>query len=170
MLQTIQNELSNSFTVVPPAVAGIRLVAALALGAMIGFERERRRKPAGLRTHMLVAMAACLFIVVGQQLGDMGFGDDTDKRVDPLRLIEAVTQGVAFLAAGIIFTSQGRVRNITTGASMWLAGAVGLACGAGQIPLAALATGIVLAVITVLRAVERRAGTHREVQGNEPAE
>ncbi len=73
-----------------------------------------------------------------------------------------MTAGVAFLAAGIIFTSGGKVKNITTGASMWLAGAVGLACGAGQMPLAAMATLIVVVVLITLRWLERKMGTHPE--------
>ena len=117
-------------------------------------------KPAGLRTHMLVSIAACLFILVSQQLAMMPFGHQDALRVDPLRLIEAVTAGVAFLAAGIIFTSGGKVRNTTTGASMWLAGGIGLACGSGQMPLAAMATVIVLIVLVLLRFVERWMGTH----------
>ena len=155
VLETIIDELSGTFSAVPPLVAGTRLVAALALGAVIGAERESKRKPAGLRTHMLVSMAACLFILVSQQLATLPFGAEDAMRVDPLRLIEAVTAGVAFLAAGTIFTSRGEVHNITTGASMWLAGAIGLACGSGQMPLAAMATGIVLVVLYVLRLLER---------------
>jgi putative Mg2+ transporter-C (MgtC) family protein len=160
MLETLIDELNGSFPQVPPLVAGIRMTAAVVLAGIIGLEREIGRKPAGLRTHMLVSLAAALFIIVGQQLGVLDFGADVDKRIDPLRLIEAVTAGVAFLAAGIIFTSQGKVHNITTGASMWLAGAIGLACGAGQMPLAALATGVVVVVIVVLRFAERALGTH----------
>jgi len=156
MLDQFLAEFTDAFSVVPVAVAAARLTAALLLGAVIGLERERSAKPAGLRTHMLVSMAACLFIVVGLQLGSLPFGDQGEVRIDPLRLIEAVTSGVAFLAAGIIFTSGGKVRNITTGASMWLAGAVGLACGAGQIPLAGLATLLVVVVISLLGAFERR--------------
>lgn len=158
MLDTIVKELQGSFAAIPAEVAAIRLIAAVLLGGMIGLERERREKPAGLRTHMLVSMAACLFIVVSQQLAAM-FAETDGLRVDPLRLIEAVTAGVAFLAAGIIFTSGDKVRNTTTGASMWLAGAVGLACGSGQLPLAAMATVIVLAVLLLLREVERWMGT-----------
>ncbi|MEQ8901467.1 MAG: MgtC/SapB family protein [Roseovarius sp.] len=154
VIETITNELSGTFGAVPPIVAATRLVAALALGAVIGAERESKRKPAGLRTHMLVSMAACLFILVSQQLAALPFGAQDAMRVDPLRLIEAVTAGVAFLAAGIIFSSGGEVHNITTGASMWLAGAIGLACGSGQMPLAAMATGIVLVVLYVLRLLE----------------
>lgn len=167
MLQTILNELNGTFPQVSATVAGTRLFAAMVLAGIIGFEREVGRKPAGLRTHMLVSLAACLFIIVGQQLGTVDFGADVDKQVDPLRLIEAVTAGVAFLAAGIIFTSGGRVLNITTGASMWLAGAIGLACGAGQVPLAALATVIVVGVIVCLRFVERLLGTHDPTEADE---
>ena len=135
-------------------------VMAAFLAGVVGFERERRDKPAGLRTHIMVAIAACLFIIIGQELGSLEFGEGDQMRFDPLRLIEAVTAGVAFLAAGIIFTSNGEVRNITTGASMWLAGAIGLACGAGQILLACLTAGIVVSVLTVLRWIERKLGTH----------
>jgi len=155
MIETITDELSGTFSAVPPLVAATRLIAALTLGAVIGAERESKQKPAGLRTHMLVSMAACLFILVSQQLAALPFGAEDAMRVDPLRLIEAVTAGVAFLAAGIIFSSGGEVHNITTGASMWLAGAIGLACGSGQMPLAVMATGIVLVVLYVLRRVER---------------
>jgi putative Mg2+ transporter-C (MgtC) family protein len=158
-IETISTELSGTFAEVSPLVAATRLMAALVLGAVIGFEREHRDKPAGLRTHMLVSMAACLFILVSQQLAALPFGAEDAMRVDPLRLIEAVTAGVAFLAAGIIFTSRGEVHNITTGASMWLAGAIGLACGSGQMPLAAMATFIVLVVLYILRLLEKWMGT-----------
>jgi len=156
MIETITDELSGTFSAVPPLVAATRLIAALTLGAVIGAERESKQKPAGLRTHMLVSMAACLFILVSQQLAALPFGAEDAMRVDPLRLIEAVTAGVAFLAAGIIFSSGGEVNNITTGASMWLAGAIGLACGSGQMPLAVMATVIVLVVLYVLRLFERK--------------
>ncbi|MCK0167761.1 MgtC/SapB family protein [Jannaschia sp. S6380] len=163
MLGTIFEDMSGSFTVISPGVSAARLLLAVVLCGIIGFERERRAKPAGLRTHMLVGIAACLFIIVGQELGSLNYGTQTDVRTDPLRLIEAVTAGVAFLAAGIIFTAKGEVRNITTGASMWLAGAVGLACGAGQGLLAGMATIIVVTVIAVLGAIERRyAPKHNE--------
>lgn len=162
MIDVFLDELNGTFPTVPPMVAAARLVAALVLGALIGFERERRRKPAGLRTHMLVSMAACLFILVSQQLSTMPFGPEDAKRIDPLRLIEAVTAGVAFLAAGVIFTSGGKVRNITTGASMWLAGAIGLACGSGQMPLAAMAAVIVVMVLALLRQLEHFIGTKKK--------
>ncbi|MGR3565188.1 MAG: MgtC/SapB family protein [Heliomarina sp.] len=160
MWDTIVDELTNTFSEVPLVVALTRMLAALVLGAVIGMEREWRRKPAGLRTHMLVSIAACLFILVSQHLGSLPFGVGNEVQIDPLRLIEAVTAGVAFLAAGVIFTSGDKVRNLTTGASMWLAGAIGLACGAGQAPLAALATLLVTAVLIGLRWLEKGMGTH----------
>ncbi|MFD2738479.1 MgtC/SapB family protein [Sulfitobacter aestuarii] len=160
MLDFLISDFTNSFSKVPVGAATARLTMAALLAGIIGFERERRNKPAGLRTHILVAIAACLFIIIGQELGSLEFGNGDQMRFDPLRLIEAVTAGVAFLAAGIIFTSKGEVRNITTGASMWLAGAIGLACGAGQILLGCLTAAIVVIVLTLLRQLERYLGTH----------
>ena len=155
IIETILEELDGTFSAVPALIAGTRLVAALFLASLIGLERESKEKPAGLRTHMLVSMAACMFILISQQLAALPFATEDALRVDPLRLIEAVTAGVAFLAAGLIFTSNGEVHNVTTGASMWLAGAIGLACGAGQIPLAAMATGIIVVVLFGIKRLER---------------
>lgn len=159
MLEMIAGELSGGFSKVAPGIAAIRLTAAAVLAAVIGLEREIAGKPAGLRTHILIAIAAATFMLVSLDLAAMEFDSDEVKRVDPLRLIEATTAGVAFLAAGVIFTSGGTVQNITTGASMWLAGAIGLCCGAGQMPLAAMAAGIVLVVLFVLRQIEKLIGT-----------
>ena len=167
MIDTIIEEFSGTFTAVPFTISVTRLVAAILLGALIGFERERREKPAGLRTHILVSLAACLFVVVGIELTKLDFIDGNSTQYDPLRLIEAVTAGVAFLAAGIIFTSQGKVKNITTGASLWLAGAVGLACGSGQIPLAALTALLVVVVLVLIRQFEKTLGTHDDAAGSD---
>ncbi|SDE46050.1 MgtC/SapB family protein [Limimaricola pyoseonensis] len=160
MLDTLLADLQSGFRSTSPWVAAVRLFSAIVLTGMIGIEREWRGKPAGLRTHILVGLAAALFVILGQEVTQLDFGGTDDRRIDPLRLIEAVTSGVAFLAAGIIFTSRGEVRNITTGASLWLAGAVGLGCGAGQIPLAAMASVMVVVVLMLLREVERLLGWH----------
>lgn len=152
----LARELAGTFAAVPVGVALLRILAAVALAGLIGAEREWRRRPAGLRTHMLVSLAACLYVIVGRELANTDFaGEDGDMRVDPLHLIEAVTAGVAFLVAGIIITSGGKVHNVTTGASLWLAGAIGLAAGAGHIPLAGLATAVVLGVLMLVSAMER---------------
>ena len=160
MWQDALAEFQNTFSVVPVGAAMAPLLTAVVLGGLIGIEREWRHKPAGLRTHILVCVAACLFVILGLEISQLDFGQDDQQRQDPLRMIEAVTAGVAFLAAGLIFTAKGQVKNVTTGASLWLAGAVGLGCGAGQMPLAALATGIVVSVIFLLRQLERLWGTH----------
>jgi len=131
----------------------LRLVAAVLFGAVIGWERERRDKPAGLRTHILIAVAACLFTLIAFDLLDTMQGDHI--RADPLRLIEAVTAGVAFLAAGAIIKSGGSVHGLTTGAGMWLAGAMGLAAGSGRIVLAGIAALIALVVLWLMRRIER---------------
>jgi len=157
----LTNYLDTTFSAVPAYEAFIRILSATLLGGVIGFERERQEKPAGLRTHILVSVAACLFVILGQELAALEYGNGNDvKRVDPLRMIEAVTAGVAFLAAGLIFTANGRVQNVTTGTSLWLAGAVGLGCGAGQMALAAMATAVVVCVLWILRLVEKYMGTH----------
>lgn len=156
MFEPLLDDLTNTFSVLPVQVAALRMLTALLFGAAIGFEREWRTKPAGLRTHMLISLAACVFILVAFEISALDFGSIEIQRVDPLRLIQAVTAGVAFLAAGVIFTSGNNVKNLTTGASMWLAGAVGLCCGAGSIPLAALATGLALVVLTIVTWAERK--------------
>ncbi|MGD9917570.1 MAG: MgtC/SapB family protein [Paenirhodobacter sp.] len=158
ILDALWTDLADSFTATPPSVATLRLLAALALGGAIGFEREWHHKPAGLRTHMLISVAAALFALIALELVEISRteGAASGARSDIVRLIGAVTSGVAFLAAGTIITAGGRVRGLTTGASMWLAGAVGLSCGTGRIGLGALATLITVTVLWVFRRIEER--------------
>lgn len=154
MLDTIATEFTDPFGRVSVEIAALRLLVAMLLAGAIGWERERRDKPAGLRTHILIAVAACVFTLLGFELATITIESSERLRVDPLRLIEAVTAGVAFLAAGTIITGKGGVRGLTTGAGMWLAGAIGLACGMGEIPLAVLATALTLMVLWLLRRLE----------------
>lgn len=117
-------------------------------------EREYRDHAAGLRTHILVALAACVFAILSIESVHMaGFSDD-QVRIDPLRVIEAVTSGVAFLAAGMIVFSRGEVRGLTTGAGMWLAGAVGLSVGLGYWFVAVVATVACFVVLFILAKIE----------------
>lgn len=156
MLEQIQSEFDLNFQALPVSIVLMRMIAAIVLGGVIGFEREGRGKDAGLRTHMLIALASCLFLLISQELAALSFGGDADKQVDPLRLVEAVTAGVAFLSAGLIFARNGTVKNVTTGASMWLSGAIGMACGAGQMGLALVATVLVVIVLAAVGLLERR--------------
>jgi len=157
ILDAMLAEFRDPFATVALGTALARLLTAALLGAVIGIDRELRDKPAGLRTHILIALAACLFALVALDLvafSDAAAGEAL--RVDPLRLIEAVTAGAAFLAAGAIITGRGSVQGITTGAGMWMAGAIGLTCGAGNLPLAIVATGIGFFVVALMRFVEPR--------------
>lgn len=156
MLEQIQSEFDLNFQALPVSIVLMRMIAAIVLGGVIGFEREGRGKDAGLRTHMLIALASCLFLLISQELAALSLGGDADKQVDPLRLVEAVTAGVAFLSAGLIFARNGTVKNVTTGASMWLSGAIGMACGAGQMGLALVATVLVVIVLAAVGLLERR--------------
>jgi len=131
--------------------AGRLIVAALFTGA-IGYERERKDQPAGLRTHMLVGIGACLFTLLMTLL--IGRFDSDDVRADPVRVVEAITSGVAFLAAGVIIQARGRVHGLTTGASLWLAGAIGLGAGLGEYLLSFIAVVLTLVVLRVIKAFE----------------
>ncbi len=129
----------------------IRLGAAIVFGAVIGLDREWRNKPAGVRTHMMVALASATFTVITLELFEVVKGAGEGKAsTDPLRLVEAITAGVAFLGAGAIIQSRGTVEGITTGSGIWLAGAVGYASGAGYYVLGAIATVLALIILTVL--------------------
>ena len=147
-------------TYTPFPVLAARLLLAAVFGAAIGFEREWRNRPAGLRTHILVCVAAAIFAILTIEIVHAPMFADTPVKeavkVDPIRLVEAVTAGVAFLAAGVVIFTQGQVHGLTTGAGMWLAGAIGVASGLGLWQIAALATLIALVVLGVLQAFEAR--------------
>jgi len=134
-------------------VITVRMLLAAVLGGVIGFDREYLARPAGMRTHILVALAAATFAVVTLELMEHAIGEGV-RSADPIRVIEAVTAGVAFLAAGTIIFSRGEVHGLTTGAGLWLAGAVGVACGVGYFFIALLATVLAMFVLVVLRWAE----------------
>ena len=139
------------------AVIATRLLVAAVLGALIGIEREVRNRPAGLRTHMLVAVAAAAFTLVTFEIyHEMVELNAEIARLDPIRVIEAVTAGVAFLAAGAIIRSGGAIKGLTTGAGLWMAGAIGVSAGAGFFSVAVLATVLVLVITILLGKVEAR--------------
>ncbi len=140
----------------PIPVVAARLALALLLGAAIGFEREWHRRPAGLRTHILVCLSAATVAVLTIDLAHMPDFAGPAVRLDVSRLISAVTAGVAFLAAGFIVFSRGEVHGLTTAAGMWLAGAVGLACGLGFWQAAAIAACFGVIVLWLLKLIEYR--------------
>jgi putative Mg2+ transporter-C (MgtC) family protein len=133
---------------------------AMLLGGVIGFEREMKDRPAGFRTHMLVAGAAALLVGLGDLLA-VRYADEHYRamvRVDPLRLVEAVVAAVGFLGAGAIFRRSGgtSVAGLTTAASLLMVAAIGIAVGLHAHVLAFGATLLTLVVLLVLSWVERR--------------
>ena len=144
----------------------IRLLVAAILGAAIGFERGATHGTAGLRTHVLIAVAAALFTVLAFEIYDQALAGGS-QNPDPIRAIEAVTAGIAFLGAGAIFQQRGSVQGLTTGAGMWLAGAVGVASALGYYIIAASVALLAVLVLAALRAfshnvVERNGGTDKD--------
>jgi putative Mg2+ transporter-C (MgtC) family protein len=156
--------LSAHRTATPEFEILIRFIIAIALGGAIGLDRELRNHPAGLRTHMLTALAAALFTLLTFEIAArFATAANEGTRLDPLRIVEAVTAGVAFLAAGaIIQAGPRRIHGLTTGASMWLAGAIGLCCGAGFYSIAVMATIIAVLILSALKWLERRIGIDNE--------
>jgi putative Mg2+ transporter-C (MgtC) family protein len=134
----------------------LRLLAALACGAIIGIEREQKQRPAGLRTHMLVALASALFTIIAFQIYAEVQASEDNVASDPLRLLEAITAGVAFLAAGAIIRRGDGIEGITTGGGLWLAGALGMACGQALYGLAFIGALLALVVLAGMRIFERR--------------
>jgi putative Mg2+ transporter-C (MgtC) family protein len=139
----------------PQALSTLGAVGgALALGAVLGFERETADKPAGLRTHMLVAASAALIVSLGEVMIQRfaAEGADGASRLDPIRLLEAVITGVSFLGAGTILRSDRgkRVQGLTTAASLLLTAAMGASVALGQV---GVALGVTLIGLVTLRGV-----------------
>jgi len=134
-----------------------RLALAMAAGAILGYERERAYKPAGLRTYMLVVEGAALFmmcaLLLSQQLYLSG------RLSDPGRIASTVIQGIGFIAAGVIITTGRQVMGLTTAASIWVATAIGLLIGAGFFGLAAFATVLTVISVLALHVVEQKMGS-----------
>lgn len=141
----------------------LRLGLALVLGALVGLERERGERAAGLRTHALVALGACLVMLVST----FGFADILGTRavvLDPSRIAAQVVSGIGFLGAGAILLRKEIIKGLTTAAAIWVVAAIGLACGAGLLLEAGITTLLTVAVLTLLHPLRhflhRSAPTH----------
>lgn len=144
ILTTIRQEFSDL-----PDAAGVtrtilRLLLAAILGGLLGYEREHKGKAAGLRTHMLVALGAALFVLVPQQAGV--------SDADLTRVLQGLVAGVGFLGAGAIIKSSGEedVKGLTTAAGIWLTAAIGIAAGMGRESTAILSTFLALLILSVI--------------------
>ena len=120
----------------------LRLLLASALGAVIGYQREKAGKQAGFRTHMLICVGAALFAIISAY----GFSG----AIDPARVAAGVVVGVGFLGAGVILHREGgAVAGLTTAATIWAVAGIGLAAGAGLYIVSAVATAIILGVLFI---------------------
>ncbi|CAB5691098.1 putative Mg(2+) transport ATPase [Delftia tsuruhatensis] len=148
MWEEVTETLVEEFSSLPDAAevtrVMVRLLLAALLGGMVGYEREHKGKAAGLRTHMLVAMGAALFVLVPER--------DGMHIADMSRVIQGVVAGVGFLGAGAIIKrdSEEQVQGLTTAAGIWMTAAIGVACGLGREAVALLATLLALAILMLL--------------------
>jgi putative Mg2+ transporter-C (MgtC) family protein len=128
----------------------LRMLAAVALGGLVGLERERAGKAAGLRTHMLITLGAALVMIVAGRM-EMDANDQS-------RVIQGLVAGVGFLGAGAILkiTDERRIRGLTTAAGIWMTASIGIAVGAGKLATAAVATLLTFVVLWLLHRMEQR--------------
>lgn len=117
----------------------LRLVVAVVLGALVGYERERKGKPAGVRTHGMVCLGAALFTVVSLY----GFGASSDQS----RVAAMIVSGIGFLGAGAVLHQRESVHGLTTAASLWVTAAIGLAVGVGMIGMSFMTTILVFLLL-----------------------
>ena len=144
VIETLRAEFSDASDPAQITRIVVRLLLAAALGGALGYEREKSGKAAGVRTHMLVAIGAALFVLVPQQ-GGMVIGDMS-------RVIQGIVTGVGFLGAGAIIKHQavGSVHGLTTAAGIWMTAAIGVSCGLGREATAVLSTVLALIVLSVI--------------------
>ncbi|NMC73216.1 MAG: MgtC/SapB family protein [Geobacteraceae bacterium] len=134
----------------------LRLLLAALLGGVIGLEREIHGRPAGFRTHLLVSLGSCVFAVISVSLYRM-YGDFTGRipvGVDPARVAAQVVTGIGFLGAGAILRDKASIRGLTTAACLWVASAVGVACGIGLYSVSVLVTVVAVGSLLLLKKVE----------------
>ena len=142
----------------------VEVAVAMVLGGLIGWDRELADKPAGLRTHMMVAGAAALLVGLGDALlARFASGTETPTQSDPIRIVEAIVTGISFLGAGTIFRrdKDEQVEGLTTAASILLSSSIGIAVALRQWLLAVGVTLLALLVLRVAPRFERRVATKR---------
>jgi len=151
IVETLRTEFSDVPDAAQTTRILVRLLLAALLGGMLGYERELQRKAAGVRTHMLVALGAALFVLVPQQ-GGMTIADMS-------RVIQGIVAGIGFLGVGAIIKHRREqdVRGLTTAAGIWMTAAIGIACGLGRETTALLSTLLALLVLAVVpKVIERK--------------
>jgi len=147
---TVQQEFSDVPDAAQVTRVCLRLFIAVLLGGLLGYEREKSESAAGLRTHMLVALGAALFVLVPQQA--------EFSNADLSRVIQGIVAGIGFLGAGAIIklSDKEQIKGLTTAASIWVTAAIGIAVGMGRETTAVLCAILAFIILSVLRGIERR--------------
>ena len=148
-METFLNEMVSGLPTCEQAFrVFIRLLAATLLGAVVGYERERTGKSAGLRTHMLVAVSAAMFVLAPLEAGM--------SASDVSRIIQGIATGIGFIGAGAILkvTGDREIQGLTTAAGIWMTAAVGLAAGLGRLGLAAIGVALAWIILYIVARIE----------------
>jgi len=139
----------------------IKIGVALVLGGAIGLDRELHDKPAGLRTNMLVCLAAAIYVMAANEAARV-----TGSSADVVRSMSAIATGIGFLGGGIILQSKGRVRMVTTAAGLWASAAIGFAVGMGLYVISVLATAAVFVVLQTVPMMRNRLWPHLPIDSD----
>ncbi|HSI61255.1 MAG TPA: MgtC/SapB family protein [Ideonella sp.] len=144
VMETLRAEFADVPDLAQTTRIVLRLLMAAVLGGVLGYEREQQGKAAGIRTHMLVALGAALFVLVPQQAGM--------QVADMSRVIQGIVAGVGFLGAGAIIkgSSEHQVQGLTTAAGVWMTAAIGIACGLGRETTAVISTLLALVILGLI--------------------
>lgn len=158
---TVQDELSVS-SAADLTRTCIRLLVAVLLGALLGYDRERQDSAAGLRTHMLVALGAALVVIAAQQAGM--------DNADLSRVVQGIFAGIGFLGAGAIIklNEKERIKGLTTAATIWATAAIGVAAGMGLKMTAVVGTLLALVILAVLPRLEKRIARKHDGESPRP--
>lgn len=155
IVQTVRQEFSDISDISQVTRVCVRMLVAVVLGGLLGYERESRGMSAGLRTHMLVALGAALFVLVPLEAGI--------QPADLSRVLQGVIAGIGFLGAGAIIklSHEQEIRGLTTAASIWMTAAIGIAAGMGRESTAILSALFALFILAALRHVEHKNKQHK---------
>ena len=153
IVEIIQNALNvNGWPWGNLLLSVISVVLCVLLTGLVGFEREKRGRSAGLRTHLLVGVGSCVIMIISIY----GFPSAFESHRDVARLAAGVLTGVGFLGAGAIIHDHGSIKGLTTAGTIWLVMAIGLACGSFNFLVAFLVTFVVMVVLTLFRKIETK--------------
>ena len=147
-MESVINTFSNDWNYI------VRLLVAMVLGGLVGFERQKRGRSAGLRTNILVCIGSAAIIITFQKLSsEIGYNADSLLRMDPARAAAGVITGIGFLGAGTIIKSQDFILGLTTAASIWVVSAVGVTIGLGEYTIAIALTFLVLMTLYIFHRI-----------------